>query len=635
MTISLQKFDSREILHFIPEGITLETDVSPNSRFGDDTWEFRDPKNPRLTRYRESALTIIWGGSPDSQLAIIPQATILVVKLLAFLYLHAPATVAPRRKGKNRNHPTTVCQVIKQLLDFLAHVHEKSLLDGGSLPPADSLHDVSMRHLRESLQDWDSGRGEDLRRSLIYLTSPVIQDACKGFAPRWTPTDIRSLGFKDSEARDDYEPVLPNPLFRLISNTASDDVVGFLRFIGEVPVVDSKGDIPTGFANLDGPALFQAYVDLRERQDAWHRNRDNGGYGEGMEAKRAAIVRLGCTPGEFFEYIRRVQEASCTLIALYTGARYSDLTGFKSGCLQRVRGMWFLVGTHIKHEDIDKPTDQDIWPAIPAMRDALRCLELFTTFTKNEFLISALNTVEVGCGRPYSPNGWAQALVRYIKRIDVEDTWSEVQVSSHRCRHTLGHQLARADVGLPFIAHQLKHLHSALRAVPPQVTLMYGGIADLKLERAVQAPKLHFELAKSLYDPDSALAGGGSEEFGQRRKEYFEGMQASGLTKDDIIRGLAAKAMPFSSVGMGYCLGRREIRNKDGSMQKPACTGSLQCSPESCPNALITKQHAHLWKKVVKQNAELAERPEMQHARVELLEKSNRAKAILRQLGSE
>ena len=635
MTTRFQRFDSREILYFFPEGIALETAVSHCSRFGENTWKFRDPKNPRLTRYSESALTITWSGGPDSLYATIPPATILVVKLLAFLYLHAPAAVAPRRTGKSRNHPTTVCQVIRQLLTFLAHVHEKSLLVGGSLPAAESLHDVSVRHLRESLRDWDSGRGKDLRRALIYLTSPVIQDACKGFAPRWTPTDIRSLGFKDSETRDDYEPVFPNPLFRLISNTATDDVVGFLRFVGEVPVVDSKGTTPAVFANLDGPAIFQTYVDLRERQDAWYRYRDNGRYGDGMEAKRVSMERLGCTPGEFFDYIRRVQEASCALIALYTGARYSDLTGFKLGCLQRIRGMWFMVGTHIKHEDIDKPTDQDLWPAIPAMRDALRCLGLFTTFTKNDFLISALNTVEVGCGRPYSPNGLAQALVRYIGRIDVDGTWEEIQVSSHRCRHTLAYQLARADVGLPFIAHQLKHLHSALRAVTPQVTLMYGGIADLKLERAVQAPKLHFELAKSLYDPDSPLAGGGSEEFGRRRKQYFEGMQATGMTKDDIIQGLATKAIPFSSVGMGYCLGRREIRNKDGSMQKPACIGSLQCSPDMCPNALITKEHVHLWKKVEKQNTELAESPRMQHARVELLEKARRAKVILQQLGVE
>lgn len=633
MTVTLQSFAGKEILYFFPSGISTQTVVSKNVRFGDDYWPLHDPENPRLKNYTEAGLAISWKNDKSTAYAALPWATIQVVKLFAFLYLHAPAIVCSRRRGNSRNHPQTVAQAVKPLLSFLAHVHEKSLLEGGALPLAESLRDVSVRHLRESLRDWNFGRGSDLRRVLIYLASPAIKEACMGFAPSWTPTDIRSLSFKESEARDDYEPVFPNPLFRLISNTATDDVTGFLRFVGETPASDAPGLIPSSFENLDGPAIFPAYVEYREQEFARHRS---GGvtYGNGFQAKRNQLERLGCTASEFLQYIRRVHEASCSLIALYTGARYSDLTGFKSGCLQRIRGMWFLVGTHIKHEDIDKPTDQDLWPAIPAMRDALRCLELITDVTKNDYLISGLNTVEQGCGRAYSPSGLAQALIRYIGRIDEEGTWAEIQVSPHRCRHTLGHQLARADLGLPFIAHQLKHLHSALRAAPPQVTLMYGGIADLKFERAAQAPKLHLELAKSLYDPDSPLAGGGSEEFSQRRKQYFEGMQASGLTKDEIIRGLAAKAIPFSSVGMGYCLGRRQIKNKDGSTQKPACSGSLQCSPESCPNALITRQHTHLWKKVEKQNAELAERPEMRHARAELLEKSNRAKAILRQLGN-
>lgn len=635
MTTNLQALTSKELLYFFPAGVTNETVVAKNIRFGDDHWPFHDPGNPRMAHYGPAVLTISWSSDRNAAYFALPQATIQVVKLFAFLYLHVPATVTSNRKGKSQNHPATVCAIIKQLMEFLAHVHEKALLDGGSLSPAESLHDVSVRHLRESLKDWDSGRGSDLRRTLIYLASPVIQSACEGFAPRWSPTDIRSLAFREDRTRDDYERVFPNPLFRLISNTATADVAGFLRFVGETPASQEEGFTPPFFEKLDGKRLFQAYTDLRTRQDAWQRNSDNGGYGDGMDAKRSVMEQLGATPGEMLAYVRRIHEASCSLIAVYTGARYSDLTGFKNGCLQRIRGMWFLVGTHIKHEDLDKPTDQDLWPAIPAMRDALRCLELFTTFTKNRFLISGLTTASEGGGRAYSPNGLTQALARYLVRIDEDSAWSEIQVSPHRCRHTLGHQLARADVGLPFIAHQLKHLHGALRAVPPQVTLMYGGIADLKFERATQTPKLHYELAKSLYDPDSPLAGGGSDEFSERRKQYFEGMQAAGMTKDDIIRGLAGKAIPFSSVGMGYCLGRREIMNKDGSKQKPPCIGSLQCSPETCPNALITKVHAPLWKKVATQNTELAERPEMQHARVELIEKASRAKVVLLQLGLE
>ena len=422
MTINLHSFTGKEILYFFPNGIGAQTVVSKSARFGDDDWSFLDPENPRLKNYSAAEITISWTSDKNTSYAALPWATIQVVKLFAFLYLHTPAIVCSRRKGNSRNHPHTVCLLVKQLLTFLAHVHEKSLLAGGSLPPAESLHDVSVRHLRESLRDWNFGRGKDLRRALIYLASPAIQEACVGFAPRWTPTDIRSLGFKESEARHGYEPVFPNPLFRLISNTATDDIVGFLRFVGETPSSDAHGVIPPTFANLDGPAIFQAYIEYRERDYAQKHSKSKVAKGNGFQAKKNQLESLGCKAGEVLEYIRRVHEASCSLIALYTGARYSDLTGFKSGCLQRIRGMWFLVGTHIKHEDIDNPTDQDLWPAIPAMRDALRCLELFAAFTNNHFLISGLNTVENGCGRAYSPNGLAQALVRYIGRIDEEGT---------------------------------------------------------------------------------------------------------------------------------------------------------------------------------------------------------------------
>lgn len=635
MTTDLRTIVSTEILYFVPDGINAETVVAKGVLFGDDSWRFHDPENQRLAYYGPASLTIFWNGDTNVAYSALPQATIQAVKLFAFLYLHVPATVTRQRRGQSQNHPATVCATIKQLLGFLTHVYEKAMLDGGSLSPVESLHDISLKHLRESLKDWDSGRGSDLRRTLIYLASPVVQKACEGFAPRWSAADIRSLDFKPDGTRDDYARVFPNQLFRLISNTASADVAGFLRFVGETSASKADGIIPPFFEHLDGEGIFLAYTDYRARQADCRCYGDGGAYGEGMEAKRRCLERLGATPGQVLTYIRRVQEAACSLIAVYTGARYSDLTGFKKGCLQRIRGMWFLVGTLIKHEALNKPIDQDLWPAIPAMRDALRCLELFTAFTRNHFLIAGLSTVDEGYSRAYSPNGFTQALARYVGRIDEDGVWSEIQISPHRCRHTLSHQLARADLGLPFIAHQLKHLHSALRSVPPQVTLMYGGIADLKFERAIQAPALHYELAKSLYDPDSALAGGGSEEFSQRRKQYFEGMQAAGMTKDDIIRGLAGKAIPFSSVGMGYCLGRREIMNKDGSKQKPACIGSLQCSPETCPNALITKEHAPLWKKVEMQNIEMAEHPEMQHARVELTEKANRAKAVLLQLGVE
>lgn len=151
MTINLHSLTGKEILYFFPNGISAQTVVSKNVGFGDDDWPLHDPENPRLKNYSEAELTISWKRDKNTAYAALPWATIQVVKLFAFLYLHAPAIVCSKRNGNSRNHPITVCQLIRQLLAFLAHVHEKSLLDGGSLPPAQSLHDVSVRHLRESL----------------------------------------------------------------------------------------------------------------------------------------------------------------------------------------------------------------------------------------------------------------------------------------------------------------------------------------------------------------------------------------------------------------------------------------------------------------------------------------------------
>ena len=380
--------------------------------------------------------------------------------------------------------------------------------------------------------------------------------------------------------------------------------------------------------------LFEEYVELREVSIGYVRERQRTEkYGTGLGARRRRFQRNGIGVDEMFDYLNRVRDAACSLIALYTGARYTELTGFKAGCVQQISGLWFLVGTEIKQEDLSKPLDNDLWPAIPAMRDAIRCLEVFQRLTKNPYLVCSLNTARPGEEGPYSIGGLTSALDRYLRMVDTAGAWEAVTVSPHRCRHTLAHQLARADVGLVFIAYQMKHLHSALRAVPPQVTLMYGGISDLKMERAMQSSAHHYELAKALYDPDSPIAGGGADEFKAKRKQYFEGMMASGMTKEDIIEVLAKTGISLSSVGMGFCSGRRDIRMKDGTTEKPPCIGSLQCTPETCHNALITRLHEPLWRKVETQNHDLAARKDMQHARDELLRKAQIARGVLTELG--
>ena len=109
-----------------------------------------------------------------------------------------------------------------------------------------------------------------------------------------TRTAIRALEFKASQVRNDYEPVYPNPLFRLISNTATDDVAGFLRFVGEPSSTEEPGVIPASLTCLtvSGRVIFEAYVTFRESQHLWQRHKDGGRQGEGMAAKCKRFERM-------------------------------------------------------------------------------------------------------------------------------------------------------------------------------------------------------------------------------------------------------------------------------------------------------------------------------------------------------
>ncbi|MBP0597761.1 hypothetical protein J8I26_06590 [Herbaspirillum sp. LeCh32-8] len=635
MIFDFAKFDNEVLKQLITHGISPDTPVSIHSKFGDRCWYFKDSKNPRMAYVSDGELTLDWWPERADVSTDVPEATMQLLKIFAFLYLYAPATVGIKRKQlESANNPKTVVQALYYALLFFAHIHSKSELIGGTLPPAESPSEITAEHIRESLRDWELGTGAELRRVLTYLASDVIKKICHGFAPAWTAADIETMDFKPSVPRDRSNIVLPAPLFRLISNSATDDVTGFLRFIGEGTASGVPGVIPPPFDNLksQGQLIFETYSECRSAHSAFLYEYSPAPYGQGKHAKSNVLKSCGCTLGDVWDYIRRVHEAACSVIGLYTGARYSDLTGFKIGCLQQIRGAWYLVGTHIKHESLDKPADNDIWPAIPAMRDALKCLELICSISGNQYLLSTPNTAFDG-GQAYSSTGLSAALTRYVRTIDTSGTWANIPISTQRCRNTLAHQLARADLGLPYISYHLKHMHSALRSTIPQVTLTYGSIPEMVFEKALSRPMAQFELAKSLYHPDAPVAGGGAEQFKRDRKQYFEGKMAEGMTVDDILAEISKQQMPFSSVGMGYCLGKRDIKNKDGTVQKPPCIGSLQCAPDKCGNALITMSHVGVWKKVEFQNKELAARPDMQHAAEGLLSTAQRAHGILKNLG--
>jgi hypothetical protein len=295
-----------------------------------------------------------------------------------------------------------------------------------------------------------------------------------------------------------------------------------------------------------------------------------------------------------------------------------------------------LAGTHVKHEALDAKQGNDLWPAIPIIRDAVACLEQISKITLNPYLLSGSETVPLGITpQPLSPVGFTWAMTIYLREVDTSSRWADWHLHPHLLRHTLANQLARADVGLIFIAHQMKHLHTALHALPPDVTMMYGNVGELATQRALHSESAYLEAAKELYSPDRPVAGGGAEAFIARRKVYFEGMVADGWTIDELLENLAKQGLPFASVGIGYCGGRRDTLLKDGTKELPPCIGSLQCNPIVCSQAVITKTHEPAWQKILAQNRSLAADQRMVHAKEPLIAAMKAAEQVLAKLNLE
>lgn len=630
--------------------VEADTRVSAKSRFGDDIWDFTNTNSVRLSSVPEGRLRINWAmycsdvaedDYDDHRGAVITKQMVDEFKLFGYLYFNLPSAFALR--GVQSVKPQTLVVTLRALILLFSDVLQRYQLNGWDstlrMIPIQSLTDVSLRTIRETLADSPRTDGMLLKKGLKLLACPVMTAAFQQRALQWNTQDIKTLPFKVPKQRANYQKVMPNQLFRLLSNTACSDVLGFLQFIGEESH-DKFGtpSEPTFISTLaDGAALIADYIALRQNDREFTARTGKKRTGPSPEALKFKSI-YGVGRKEVFSWIYRVQRAAFTVIGLYTGARYSDLTTFTNQCVHTIHGVHVLAGTHVKHQALDAQEGVDLWPAIPIMRDAVACLQHISQITFNPFLLSGSETILIGATpRALSLTGFTNAITNYLHEIDTSGRWSDWSISSHQLRHTLAHQLARADVGLLFIAHQMKHLHTALHALPPDVTMKYGNVGDLATQRALQSNSAYLEAAQELYNPNSPVAGGGAEAFMERRKAYFEGMAAQGWTVDEVIENLAKQGLPFASVGIGYCGGRRDTLLKDGKKDTPPCIGSLQCNPNACKQAVITKTHAPAWRKILEQNRELASDPRMAHAKEPLLASMHAAEQVLAKLspGSE
>ncbi|MDO9437709.1 hypothetical protein [Hydrogenophaga sp.] len=630
--------------------------LSKHSVYQDDKWALSDDSNVRLKGHSEAKLSVDWSTyrfdreTHESSLnnviakshldARVSDGIVEDIRLLTFVQLEMPSVFGKRGLQIQRSKPPTVVSMARALVVLFSVVDtvraERVTAVAASLPytPLQSVSEISFQDLESALKKYPFVDGRLLERALRAFASPVLRGKFSGASVQWTEGDIGNLTFPKPTPRDS-ESVMPDAMFRMLSNTASKDVACFLsalqlhRYDQTVPV-QLSGLLPREIILAEA---WEDYVAIRN---------DDRDYTAklGRKSARTANRRKdftrehGISNDDFFTYISDLQRGCMMLIGLYTGGRFSDFTSFVAGCIEEVHGMPMLVGTMAKHRPLNAPVGEDIWPAIPILRDAVTCLEEISRVTFNPYLVSSTYTVAIGeKPQPLSISGFRNGLTLYLQSADADNRWSDWVISPHQLRHTLAHKLAQADVGIVYISYQLKHLYTALAGLPADVTLGYGNIGEQKLARAMAVKDLSREAANALFNPDSPIAGGGAKEFRQRRKVYFDGRVAEGWTQDEIIDQLAACGSPFVNVGPGYCGGVREEELADGTKRPPPCIGNLQCNTGDCDNAVVTQIHLSQWKDIVVKNKELASDPRLAHAADNFKAAITTGERVLRDLG--
>lgn len=606
-----------------PGGDVSALQVSKRSSVGDLIWDFSDDIRHVPRTVNRTKLMVDWGKHALS--AGLRQDAQRVFAL----YWKAPQIFA----GRGQIKPNTLCSRIRHGLAFLEHVV-------GRLPSPDliqGLDEFEDNDLRGSARTYSGKSITDVRKSLKVLfafqTSVIL-----GRQLRVTEQDIKNLDFpvRPSVRRGVYHKWFSDQLFTLISSASTARVKDFL----EKMEVETEDQSPEAFK---APSAIEIISDFRKTfssYEQWRRKAKGIPISDQSEGRlRKTIEESGGKLGGIRDYLFEINAAAQCIIALYTGARYSELASLECGCVVTRDGVPCVVGRVYKTK-ADNLVSDDAWVAIPVVLDAVKALELLATIKNKRFLFSSLETAKrsglKGKDNSYSADGFCRSLERYLGIIDRENRYSGWRFRTNQFRHSLSRQMVMAKLGMPYISFQLKHLHMQVACLPNEVSLGYGNAAGLIQSEAagVSIEEVRRGIAGELYDPDSIVHGGGAEAFSHKRRVYFEGMTDAGMSREEIVDSLAAMGSSlFANVGLGYCTGRKD---NPATGERPPCIGSLRCNPVRCSNAIVTKQaHGPAWKKVYIENRRMAKDPRFSYAKSTLEAMALEARMVLERLGED
>ncbi|EJE4176570.1 hypothetical protein M3920_002312 [Vibrio parahaemolyticus] len=337
--------------------------------------------------------------------------------------------------------------------------------------------------------------------------------------------------------------------------------------------------------------------------------------------------------------INKVYYSALWIIGSLMGARPNVYSDLKIGsCLDLEDNT--IVTQERKGHDNRWNLFIDRWVAIPIMIDALKVVELIGgKVFQNTYVFANVDTL-----KPDEINAPMTALSHIIKRAfsvltGLSPTDTPTNLNGYVFRHSLAHQMFRADVGLPVISYQLKHIVSATDALSrkgkvSQTTLGYGGIANQLTSVDGKSTSFNLrhcaeiEAVKANFDPNGKYMGGKADEHLSKIKKFFNGCIEAGYSEHEIYEAMVKQGLAIINVGSGYCFGGAE----DFDETLP-CIGGLRCNPVRCHNAVVSKANAPKWREIYLENIKLVGAEGYEDRQDQIVEAVEESKRVLEYLG--
>jgi hypothetical protein len=649
-------------VEFLDTLLTLP--VTKLSRFSDVVWDYNDDVINPAKNIQGAKLRINF-----SKYSSIPPFVLTEIKCL-LLYLNLAPLAFARKGAKNKgagkaaSKPNTFIARFEAGLRFLNHLFSKLRLDGAEFVEHKyaKVADILEIDFQDAAKDFPFSLGMELKVFFSYLKHPIAQyilDAeiqvdfeALSWPERKTKKRQKSLIFSN----DDFEKLVAHSSYK---------VVGFLTMMGET-VGDSLSlqhySVNDQRESLNfSPELINDYCILRLKYKGYSdkyifeqctvdveliNSRFSDRLGQIVHDRTIRNLIKDKYDISNIDNIRlainEVYYASAFLVGIYTGMRPNALSEIRlgEGCILSEDGIDLICSEEKKGKLDSLNLFDDKWVAIPIVKDAIKCATILSKLKGNSYLFSNMDTVEAG--KPMTnmtSAGIKHFFDNYFNSVLSEKRIKEISFTPYMLRHTLAYQLFRAELGLPFISFQLKHLVNQVESytstgASSTTTLGYGEIAE-KLTSSDRKDKSIRQLAEverveSIMDPDGTYLGTKGTEHKARLKKSFEGFMAAGYSKEDVYEAMAEQGMAIINVGSGFCFGG--VENYDESLP---CIGTLRCNPIRCSNAVVGKANAPKWREVYLSNKALLGKEGYQERESQIRKAMSEAKEVLKLLGEE